>query len=143
MLSLDYSLLIRGTEFLETSFIFTIRISNFFLLFLLCTQLNKPLSTATNPFSQSLSIYIPSEKSPKSQISHNCRNFLMLAKSHVCLTMRQIIVNCCGQSEAALYPTPVIKTKTYSCNISVFLKETRIFTITSYSQLDAPISITN
>ena len=40
--------------------------------------------------------------------------------------MRQIIVSCCGQSEAAPYPTPGIKTKTNFHNISVFFKETKI-----------------
>ncbi|KRY62305.1 hypothetical protein T4D_7248 [Trichinella pseudospiralis] len=35
--------------------------------------------------------------------------------------MRQIIVSCCGQSEAAPYPTPGIKMKTYSCDISTGL----------------------
>ena len=39
--------------------------------------------------------------------------------------MRQIIVSCCGQSEAAPYPTPRITTKTYSNNISVFFKEAK------------------
>jgi hypothetical protein len=33
--------------------------------------------------------------------------------------MRQIIVSCCGQPEAAPYPTSGIKTKIYSHNISV------------------------
>jgi hypothetical protein len=34
--------------------------------------------------------------------------------------MRQIIVCCFGQSEAAPYPIPGIKTKAFSYNISVF-----------------------
>jgi hypothetical protein len=36
-LSSDYFLLIMGREFLGASLIFSIRISNFFFLFLLCT----------------------------------------------------------------------------------------------------------
>jgi hypothetical protein len=45
--------------------------------------------------------------------------------------MRQIIVSCCGKSEAAHIPTPRIKMKTWSCNISIFLKrnqDSQIFT---------------
>lgn len=38
-------------------------------------------------------------------------------------SMRQLIVSCC---EAAPYSTPKIKTKTYSYNISVFLKKAKI-----------------
>jgi hypothetical protein len=44
--------------------------------------------------------------------------------SHSCT--RQIIVSSCGYSEAAPYPTPAIKMKTYSYNVSVFLKETKM-----------------
>ena len=40
--------------------------------------------------------------------------------------MRQIIVSCCGQSEAAPHPTPEIKTTVYSYTISVFLEEPKI-----------------
>jgi hypothetical protein len=40
--------------------------------------------------------------------------------------MRQIIVIYYGQSEAAPYSTPGLKTKAHSYNISVFLKETKI-----------------
>jgi hypothetical protein len=36
------------------------------------------------------------------------------------------MISCCGQSEAAPYLTPGIKTKTHSYNISVFFKETKI-----------------
>ena len=124
MLLLDYFLLIRGIEFLGASLIFTIRISNFFLLFLLCAQLLNKLQQTNNPTtSQGPSIYIPSKKSPEFQMSHNHRNYLQLAKPHLCQSMRQIIVSCCGQSEAAPYPTPGIKTKTYSHNITGFLKK--------------------
>jgi len=44
-------------------------------------------------------------------------------KSHPCYCMRQIIVTCC---EAASYPTPGIKTETYSYNRK--FKETNILT---------------
>jgi hypothetical protein len=71
------------------------------------------------------SIYIHSEKSPEFQISHNCRNYLQLEKSCPCQSMRQIIVNCWGQSKAAPYPTPGIKTNTHSQSISVLFKETQ------------------
>jgi hypothetical protein len=37
--------------------------------------------------------------------------------------MGQITVSCCGQSEAAPYPTSGIKMKTHSYNIYVFLKK--------------------
>lgn len=37
--------------------------------------------------------------------------------------MGQIIVNCCGQFEVALYPTPGFKMKVHSDNFSVFLKK--------------------
>jgi hypothetical protein len=47
-------------------------------------------------------------------------NYLQLAESHSCQSMRQIIVSCCGQSEAATHPTLGIKTKTYAHNINVF-----------------------
>jgi hypothetical protein len=61
---LDYFLLIRGVA---------VRVTNF-LLYLLCTQLLNKLrprayKQTTNP--QGSSIYIPSEKSPVFQISHN------------------------------------------------------------------------
>jgi hypothetical protein len=45
-------------------------------------------------------------------------NYLQLAESCTCQSMRQIIVSCCGGSEAAPYPTPGIKTETYSHNIT-------------------------
>jgi hypothetical protein len=40
--------------------------------------------------------------------------------------MKQIIVVCCGQSEAVPYPTPGIKMETYSYNIPMLFKETKI-----------------
>ena len=49
-----------------------------------------------------------------------------LAKSGLRQSMRQIIVSCCEQPEAAPYSIPGIKMKTYSCDISVFFKETKI-----------------
>ena len=56
-------------------------------------------------------------------------NYLQLAESYPCQSMRQIIVTCCGQSEAATYPTPGIKMKTHSYNtfvcVCVFLKKLR------------------
>jgi hypothetical protein len=73
-----------------------------------------------------LSIHIPCEKFPEFQMSLNCRNYLHLAKSCPYQSMRQIIVSCCGQSEAVPYPTPGIKAKTYSYDISVFLKESKM-----------------
>jgi hypothetical protein len=84
MLSLDYFLLVRGAEFLGASFVFTIRIANFFLLLsVLCTWLlNKLWPTTTNNQSTThltchgLSIYILSKKSPKFQMLHNCRQYL-------------------------------------------------------------------
>jgi hypothetical protein len=68
-------------------------------------------------------IYIPFQESPEFQTSYPCRNYLQLAKSHPCKSTRQIIVSCCGQSEAGPYLTLGIKTKTYSHNIPMFLKE--------------------
>lgn len=63
--------------FHEASLIFVLRTSNFFL-FPLCTQLfNKPQPTTTNLLGPT---YIPLEKSPESQTSHNHRNYLQLAK---------------------------------------------------------------
>ena len=97
--TLDYFLLIRVIEFLGASLIFTVRISNFFLLFLLFAPLLKLQPTATNnpptdSASQGSSIYMPSEKSPEFQMSQS-QYYLQLAK-----ITRQIIVTCCGQSEA-------------------------------------------
>lgn len=89
----------------------------------------KPQPTTTNhqptihPNSWHPSIYIPSEESPGFQMSDTCRNQLQLEKSRPCQSTRQIIVSCCGQAEAAPCPTPHIKTKPHSYNISVF-KET-------------------
>jgi hypothetical protein len=41
--------------------------------------------------------------------------------------MRQIIVSCCRPPKAAPHSyTPEVKTKAYSYNISMFLKETKI-----------------
>jgi hypothetical protein len=40
--------------------------------------------------------------------------------------MRQIIVSCCGQSEAAPCPTPGVKIRAYLYNISMLFKETKI-----------------
>jgi hypothetical protein len=49
-------------------------------------------------------IYVSSEKFPEFQTSHNHRNYLQLAQPHFCESTRQIIVSCCGQSEAAPHP---------------------------------------
>jgi hypothetical protein len=51
---------------------------------------------------------------------------LQLAKAGPCWSMRQIIVSCSGQSEAAPYSTLGNKMKANSYNISVFFKETKI-----------------
>jgi hypothetical protein len=37
-----------------------------------------------------------------------------LTPYHPHQSMRQILVSCCGQSEAAPYPIPAVKTKTYA-----------------------------
>ena len=79
----------------------------------------------TTPLS-GCSIYIPAEKFPEFPTSHSCRNYLQLAKPCLCESMRQIRVICYRQSEAAPIPTPGVKTKTHSYNISVFFKETKI-----------------
>jgi hypothetical protein len=51
-------------------------------------------------------------------------NYLQQAESHPCQSTRQIIVSCCAQSEVhPPYPTLGIKTKTYSHDVSVFLKK--------------------
>jgi hypothetical protein len=117
VVSLDYLLLIMVMEFLGASLVFTTRKSNF-LLFLLCTLLfNKPQPTATNqqptlPHGDLAFIYPLKSPQNSKQLQKLCA--LSLAKSHSCWSTRQIIVNCCRQSEAAPYPTPGIKMKTYS-----------------------------
>lgn len=84
MLSLGCFLPVQGVKFFGASLIFTVRISNYFLLFLLCAQLlNKLGPTTTHNTSPSPSIYILSEKFPEFQLSHNCRNYLQVAKSHL------------------------------------------------------------
>lgn len=88
-LSLGYFLMIRSILFLWASFTFTIRMSNF-SLFLLCTQLlNKLWPPTTNQQHPKIhhpfwgpSIYIPPEKVPELQMSHNGRNYLQLAKAY-------------------------------------------------------------
>jgi hypothetical protein len=91
MLSLDYILLIKGTEFLGAIF-FTFRVSNFcffYFSFLSTDHLtnhdqqpatNKPQPT-THSSSRFPSIYIPSEKSLNFSTPYNHRNYLLLAKS--------------------------------------------------------------
>jgi hypothetical protein len=61
-------------------------------------------------------------KVPRVPKSHNWRNYLQLAESSPCQSMRQIIVSCCEQSEAVPYLTPEIKIKAYSHDISVLFK---------------------
>jgi hypothetical protein len=110
-LSSDF-LIIRYFKILGSSLIFAVRISNFFLLY--ARLHNKPQTTTTsnhqptnsNITSPGPSFYISSEEFPEFQTSHNHRNYLQLAKSHACYSTRQIIVSCCGQSEAAPYPIP-------------------------------------
>ena len=55
------------------------------------------------------------------RISH--LSSLQLAESCPCQSRRQIIVSCCGQSEAAPCPTSGIKTKPCSHNVIGFLKK--------------------
>lgn len=52
-------------------------------------------------------------------------NYLQLTESGPCQSMRQIIVNFYGQSEAASYPTPGIKTKTFRQNIIGLFKKSK------------------
>ena len=137
MSMLEYFLLTGGVEFLESSLFFSVRISNlFFILFLLCSWHNKlwpiaidtdqiaiyqepttnqkPTTTFWDPI-----IYIPSEKSPEFQTSYTNWSYLQVAKSHLFQSMRRILVNCCGQSEAAPYPVMGIKIKIF-LSYSVF-----------------------
>jgi hypothetical protein len=112
---LDYFLLIKGIKFLGASWNFILRIS---------PNSNPGNSnqqpetsggavaaevTAVLAVSPGSGIFILTQES---RIS-NMKN-LQWAKSHLCQSMRrQIIVSCCGQSEAAMYPTPGIQTKIY------------------------------
>lgn len=123
----NYFLLIRDIRFLGASLFFTIRISKVFL-FLLCAfnKLTKSNQPTTQPTSRSPSIYLPSEKSPELQTSHNHSNYLQLAKPHPCWSVRQTVVSCREQSEAVLYSTGGVKTKTYSQNISISFEETKM-----------------
>lgn len=106
MNSLDYFLLIRGFEFLET------------ILIIVRISVNSKQLLPPHP-SLGLLHYILSQEPSEFQMSHICRNYLQVAKSYPCQSTRQVIVCCCGQYEATPYSTPRIKTKTYFHNISV------------------------
>ena len=133
LLLLDYFLLIRGLSSLGQVWSlpagYLITSCFFFCAREYLTNYNQQQATTNNiqpathqqpPASQTTSIYIPSEKSPEFQTSHNHRNYLQLAESCPCQSTRQITASCCGQSEAAPYLTPRIKIKTYSYAISFF-----------------------
>ena len=51
------------------------------------------------------------------------------------LERERVTVSGCGQTEAAPYPTPGIKTKTYSYNIIMFLKKRKLTTFHSETRV--------
>lgn len=121
-------LLIKGIEFLGASLVFNVQmlIPSFFSFaqgYLTKLDPQQPITKnqypITRPASQGPSLYIPSEKSQNSQrhtIIETVCNKIMTLREH----KANPLVNCCGQSEAAQYPTSWIKMKTFSHNISVF-----------------------
>jgi hypothetical protein len=99
-------------------------------LFLLCTWLllNKPRPTTINYLPCLLGtlarIYIRSEKSSEFQTSQQLQKLSASSKSTPLLE-HEANHSCCGQSNAAPYPTPGIKTKTCSYNTLLFSKESK------------------
>lgn len=51
------------------------------------------MTTNHQPTYQGASICLPPEKFPESQMSHNYRNYLQLAKPHLCQSVKQLIVS--------------------------------------------------
>ena len=126
----DYLLLIRGLKFLGANLIFAVKMSNLYLL-------NKPQSTATNqqeptttnykhplPKPSWVLAFICPLKSPKNSKRQTITETIYSWQNHASARAG-------GKSQSAAVdslkqpriPTPGIKMKTHSYNISVFLKK--------------------
>lgn len=116
---------VEGIEFLGASLIFLIRVSP--------TSNQQPEASSQQPAAGSRQLAAGSIRGAAAstaplraltfiRASYICRNYLQLAKSHPYQSMRQIIVNCCGQFKVASYPIPGLKAKAYSYNMLIELK---------------------
>lgn len=88
MLLVDHFLLFGGIELFGPSLIFAFKPSLGYLtsycFFFVHNYFNKPQQPLTYNASRGPGIYIPCQKSPEFQMSHICRNYLQLTKSHPC-----------------------------------------------------------
>ena len=104
-----------GIRFFVASLIFAswYLVSWFFFVHGYLTNHDQQQQPTTHHVSWGPSTYIPPENFQEFPVPHNHRNYLQLAKSCPWWSTKQIIVSCCGQSEAAQHPTPGIKMKTF------------------------------
>lgn len=122
---LDYFLLIKDIKFLEAILVFVIRVSPTGNQQPATGNQQRSTNNIRNNSKQqeeqqwALAFLYPL-KSPQNS---KYQNYVQLAKSCLHQSMRQIIVFCCGQSEATPQPIPGFKTKTYSYNTFMFLKK--------------------
>ena len=110
-------MLIMGPEFLGASLLFNMRLISFHLFAsAYLTNCNKPQPAISNqqlaPFIGSLALIYALKSSQNSYVTRSQKN----VKSTPQLE-HEANHSCCGQSEAAPYPTPEIKTRTlfYCC----------------------------